>query len=104
MSKLGKPLVLQDKVQREPVYCLDGIRHIGGVTLVRAFMWNVGTWSSGVKGELEIGMPHREESTEAERRSGAVRSSEEVSVMDMERRDCIVQVVSDWSTVKNRRN
>jgi hypothetical protein len=45
-------------------------------------------------------MPRREESSEAEHRGGAVRSSEEMPVMGMERRSCIVQVVSNWSTVK----
>jgi hypothetical protein len=61
MSKLGKPFVLQDKIQREPVYCLGGIRHIDGVNLIWAFIWNVGTCSSDVKGELEIGCPKRGE-------------------------------------------
>jgi hypothetical protein len=31
------------KVQEEPVYCLNGVRHEDGVTLVQAFMRNVRT-------------------------------------------------------------
>jgi hypothetical protein len=32
----------------------------------------------------------KNESTDAEHRGGAIRSSYEVSVMDMERRDCVI--------------
>ncbi len=34
--------------------------------------------------------PHKDESTEAEYRDGIVRSSEEVSVMGMKRRDYVI--------------
>jgi hypothetical protein len=36
--------------------------------------------------------PHENESTDAEHRGGATRSSDEVSVMGMERRGCIDQL------------
>jgi len=35
--------------------------------------------------------PHEDESTDARHGDGAVRSSEEISVMETERRSCIVQ-------------
>jgi hypothetical protein len=34
---------------------------------------------------------HKDESIDAERRGGTIRSSDEVPVMGMERRDCIIQ-------------
>jgi len=37
--------------------------------------------------------PHEDESTDAQHRGGAIRSSDEVFVMKMERRDCIVQLI-----------
>lgn len=37
---------------------------------------------------------HKNESTEAEHRDGAIRSSEETSVIDVERRDCVIPVES----------
>lgn len=40
-------------VQRGPVYWLDGGRQIDGAILVQAFMRNVGTWRSDVKGEAQ---------------------------------------------------
>ena len=36
--------------QGKPVYCLGGVRHKGGVNLIRAFAWNVGTRRSDGKG------------------------------------------------------
>jgi len=37
--------------------------------------------------------PHKDLSTDAEHRGGATRSSDERSVMDVERRGCIVQLI-----------
>jgi hypothetical protein len=34
---------------------------------------------------------HEDESTDAEHRGGAARSSDEVSVVEMERRGCVIQ-------------
>jgi hypothetical protein len=41
-------------VQREPEYCLGGIRHKGGVNLYLAPVWNVGTCSPDAKGETQV--------------------------------------------------
>jgi hypothetical protein len=33
-------------VQEKPVYCLGGVPHRSGVTLIQALVWNVGTFAS----------------------------------------------------------
>jgi len=35
--------LIWEKSERQPVYCSDDVRHEGGVTLVQALVWNVGT-------------------------------------------------------------
>jgi hypothetical protein len=50
---------LQDKSRGEPVYCLGGVRHKGGVNLSQALVWNVGTCRSDGKGETQSGGPTR---------------------------------------------
>jgi len=42
-----------EEVQRGPAYWLGGGRQIDGASLVQAFMRNVGTWRSDVKGETQ---------------------------------------------------
>ena len=46
-------------VQGKPVYCLSGVRHKDGVTLIQALMWNVGTCRSDDKGETQVEEPTR---------------------------------------------
>ncbi len=55
--KTGRLALLQDKSRREPVYCLGGVRHKGGVTLNQASVWNVGTCRSDDKGETRVDDP-----------------------------------------------
>jgi hypothetical protein len=43
--------------QGEPVYCLGGVRHKGGVNLIQAFAWNLGTCRPDVKGETQVEDP-----------------------------------------------
>jgi hypothetical protein len=52
----------------------DGIRHEGGVTPHLAFAWNVGTCRLDAKGDIQMGSPHEDQSTEARHRDGATRS------------------------------
>ncbi len=47
---------------------------------------------SDVKGQATSGSNREGESTEAERRDGAARSSDEGSVMELERGGCVVQL------------
>lgn len=43
-----------DAVWGEPVYCPDGDRHKGGMTVVWAHAWNVGTCGADAKGERQV--------------------------------------------------
>jgi len=56
MSKPGGYLI-PGQAQRPPVYWLGGIRHGGGVNLVRALLRNVGTCRSDGKGEIQVEDP-----------------------------------------------
>jgi hypothetical protein len=66
----------------------SGIRLGGGVNLDQALLWNAGTCRSDVKGEAQVGDPREGKSTDARHRDGAVRSREEGSVMELDRRGC----------------
>ena len=52
-------LATWEQVQQEPVYGLDGDRQLSGASLVQAFMRNMGTWRSDVKGETQREAPVR---------------------------------------------
>jgi hypothetical protein len=55
--KIGRLTLLQDKSRGEPVYCLGGVRHRGGVPLNQASVWNAGTCRSDAKGETRVEDP-----------------------------------------------
>lgn len=82
--------VTPERVWREPVYWSDGVRRRDGVILVRALAWNYGNlrWQCKGKG---TSVKNEAENTEVPERGGAIRSSEEGSVMEPERRDCIIR-------------
>ena len=88
----GEKSLTRDESGGWPDCCPDGIRHEGGVTLHLAFAWNVGTCRPDAKGEIQMGGPHKDESTEAERRGGATRIRTEGSVMELDRRGCVVRL------------
>src|ERR1039457_6789898 len=69
----------------------SGIRHGGGAKLNQALVRNVRTCCSDAKGEVSSGQNREDESTDAEHRDGAARSSDEGPVMGPERRGCVVQ-------------
>jgi hypothetical protein len=69
-----------------------GVRHKSGVTLIQALVWNVGTCRPDAKGETQMRGPHKSESTNAGHRGGAVRSRGEDSVMELDRRGCVVRL------------
>jgi len=58
MSKLEASCT-PGQVQREPAYCLGGIRHKGGASLIQALVWNVGTGRPDDKEEARSGSPMR---------------------------------------------
>jgi len=89
--KTGGIFVNPGSVWGIPVYCPHGVRHEGSMPLFWASVRNVGTGRSDVKGEALVGGPHEGESTDAEHRDGAACSRGEGSVMDLDRRGCIVR-------------
>ena len=95
----GKSLT-RDESGGRPDFGPDGIRHEGGVTLSQALGWNVGTCRPDAKGEIQVGGPYEDLSTNAGHRDGAARSSDEGSVMGLERRGCVVQL---WTEVNRQR-
>jgi len=62
------------------------------VTLIQALVWNAGTCRPDVQGETQVRGPHKGESTDAGHRGGAVRRRGEGSVMELDRRGCVVQL------------
>ena len=63
----------------------NGSRHREGMNVIQALIWNMRTCRSDDKGEAQVETPQGK-STDAEHRDGLARSSDEVSVMEMERR------------------
>jgi hypothetical protein len=100
-SKLGGD-VTPGLACTKPAYGTGGVRHRGSVSLVRAPMLNCGNlrrrWQG--KGTSE---KREAESTEAPPRGGATRSSDEVTVIVMERRGRVIQSGS-WVNCRCRRN
>lgn len=74
-----------------PVYGSTGVRHEGGVTLIQAWVRNVGTCRSDAKGDAQAGSPRKGQSTDAGHRDGVARSREEGSVMGLDRRGGVVR-------------
>ena len=88
----GGMSLTRDKSGGRPDCRPDGIRHEGGVKLDQAFAWNMGTCRPDAKGEIQAGGPREDESTDAGHRGGATRSRAEGSVMEPDRRGCVVQL------------
>ena len=63
-------------VWREPIYWPSGLRHKGGMNVIQALVWNVGTCAL-MSRERSKWKPREELSTKAEYRGGLIRSSDE---------------------------
>lgn len=74
-----------------PVYGSTGVRHEGGVSLIQAWVRNVGTCRPDAKGAAQAGSPRKRLSTDAGHRGGAAHSREERSVMEPDRRGGVVR-------------
>ena len=74
-----------------PVYGSTGVRHEGGVTVIQAWVRNVGPCRSDAKGDAQAGSPRKGQSTDAGHRDGVARSREEGSVMGPDRRGVFVR-------------
>ena len=78
------------QLQALPVYGLKGVRCRGYMILFQALRWNVGTCWLNAKGRGVTDMSDFA-STDVSQRGGATRSSDEVAVIAMERRGCVIQ-------------
>ena len=92
--KTGGSSLLRDKLGGRPDFWLSGIRHGGGVTSILAHVRNLGTCRSDAKGKVQVGGPHKGESTEAGHRGGGARSREESPVMGLDRRGAVMRLYS----------
>ncbi len=73
------------------MYGSTGVRHEGGVSVIQAWMRNVGTCRSDAKGDAQVGSPRKCLSTDAEHRGGVAHSRVEGSVMELDRRGGVVR-------------
>jgi|SRR5215471_17493660 len=69
--------VFREQRGGQPTYWPCGVRRIGGMTCVWAFVRNLRTGLGDAKGEGTSGGPTRRKSTEAPARGALLRSSEE---------------------------
>lgn len=77
-------------VGRVPEFWSDGIRRRGGVTGTQARLRNMGTCRLDAKGAIQA-LPRKDVSTDARHRGGVMRSSDEGTVMVLERRHDLVR-------------
>jgi hypothetical protein len=80
------------QARRKPWYCPCGTRWRRGMNILQAQAWNVRTCRFDVKRESRVVKSHKCKSSEAEHRDGVTRSSEEASVMEVERRGYPIQL------------
>ena len=79
------------QVWRQPAYCPDGSRCIGGMSYKQALVWNMGTCSAMQREKTSSRCAVRM-NTDVLVRGGVARSSVEVPVMGMERRGDVIEV------------
>nr|CBH37052.1 hypothetical protein BSM_05290 [uncultured archaeon]CBH38005.1 hypothetical protein BSM_14820 [uncultured archaeon]CBH38008.1 hypothetical protein BSM_14850 [uncultured archaeon]CBH38195.1 conserved hypothetical protein [uncultured archaeon]CBH38522.1 hypothetical protein BSM_19990 [uncultured archaeon] len=79
-----------DKSGRAPAYCPDGVRHEGGVNMVLALVWNVGTYPLMLREKHKWEDPTSVRVPMQGNRGGPARISDEVSVMEIERRGWVI--------------
>jgi hypothetical protein len=78
-------------VRGKPEACPNGIRHVGGAKLNQALVRNVRTCAPMQRERSQAAPSREDQSTDEEHRGGAVHSRDEGSVMELDRRDCVVQ-------------
>ncbi len=82
--------------------CIGGNRHEGGMISKQAFIWNTGTCRDHDKGTLRMVKTMRA-NTDGLHRGGAFRSRVERSVMDLDRRESIIQLPSSRQLMQIRK-
>jgi hypothetical protein len=55
--KTGRESLARDKNGRQPAYCPFGLRHEEGVSLILAYVWNLGTCRLDEKGATQVAIP-----------------------------------------------
>ena len=83
----GVVILLWEEAWRMPADCPGGVRHRGGVSLIRAFALNCGNLSPRCIRERHKRRSCEAYGIEARHRGGQARSSEKTPVMGVERRD-----------------
>jgi hypothetical protein len=92
--------VAQGLAWRVPVYWPCGVRHRGSASLIWALVWNCGNLRLRCKGK---GTSYGEaDSTNAQSRGGATRSSVEAAVMAVEQRGRVIKLWSQVNRVSGR--
>jgi hypothetical protein len=100
MSKPGR-VVDPGPVQGESAARLDDIRHRGGVTLIQAFVRNVGTCRLDGKRDVQ-GRNPEDQRIDARHRDGATRSSDKLGESLRERRGRVIQLEEPVNRVSGR--
>ena len=59
--KTGGESLTREQSGRRPVYCPLGVRHEGGVSLILAQVWNLGTCRLDAKGAIQAEIPQESE-------------------------------------------
>ena len=77
VTKTGLQLLVRDQMRAMPADGSRGDRHEDGVSPAQALVRNVGTWRLDAKGEIQVEAPHEDERTDARRRGGRARCSDE---------------------------
>lgn len=80
---------LWDQPIGDPAYWVGGVRRRGGVSSIRARLWNCGNLGCDAKGDGQV-KKSETQSTDAQTEAGLTRSSVEAPVMGAERRGQIV--------------
>jgi hypothetical protein len=86
----GEPSSPGNNAWRVPGSWPSGVRYIGGMIRTQARPRNMGTRTYDIKGKPQAGQYPARANTNAVCGGGASRSSEEVSVMDVERRGRVI--------------
>jgi len=55
--KTGRKSLARDKSSGSPADWLGGVRHEGGVSMIQALVWNVGTCRLDAKGKVQVEDP-----------------------------------------------
>lgn len=93
-AKTGEEWSLRDQCGRSLATGPCGIRLEDGMNPSQALVRNVGTCRLDAKGDVRVGNPHKDQSTDARHRDGVARSRVEGFERELDRRGCDVLLLS----------